>query len=668
MERKALYRKYRPQTFDDMYGQDIVTKTIANAISNNAFSHSYIFAGNKGSGKTSLAKIFAKAINCEKPNGYNPCNKCAKCLAINNNSSTDILELDAASNNGVDDVRDIIESINYLPNEMKKKVIIIDEAHMLTNQSWNALLKTIEEPPEWVVFILATTEYHKIPATIISRCQRYDFHKIPVNKLETLLEGVAKKENITISKATINNIAKLADGAARDALSILDQLVSFDGNNVKDESVNQLFGIVNIETKINLVNYIFNGDANAIIQTIDQFYNSGINFAILCSDVLDILMDKLLYLRTKNASNLTICNQNNINSINFSNQTILLQLINLFNEQLQKIKFAPNPKLVMEIACINALKLISGESPSEVANQPIKKETSTSITMQPSAKNETPASQSSTGTTNIWSNQLKQQVVSSPSNVSRKTQQFSLEEIIEEQNAPKLPSNTSPFKTKEIIFESEPQMELLTENNDEGLIIDDEPNNHESEAMMSTLTNNATKGLGAKLKTKAINETDKNSKTEPYIKKVIDDYDEEFKDNFFAIVHNRDKDINTLNNSIFGKVKVLGGRTSSSISKLLSADRFLLSSPNGSVAIFKTKNEALRFNEIANDLELQDFIKKYFKSYKVILGVDMDTAKELKAEYNKIQANDIKDVKIIENKQDTIKTKLLDILNDEEDK
>ncbi len=659
MERKALYRKYRPQTFDDMYGQEVVTKTIANAVKNNAISHSYIFAGNKGSGKTSLAKIFAKAINCEQPNGYNPCNQCAKCQAINNNTSTDILEIDAASNNGVDDARVIIESVNYLPNEMKKKVIIIDEAHMLTPASWNALLKTVEEPPEWVVFIFATTEYHKIPPTIISRCQRYDFHKIPVSALEKLIKEISKKENITISDTAVNNIAKLADGAARDALSILDQLSSFDGNKVTDESINQLFGIVNIDTKINLINSIFNNEANQIVDTIDQFYNSGINFSILCSDILDILMDKLIYLRTSNAKNLTICNQNNIDNVHFSNQAKLLELVNLFNEALQKIKFASNPKLVMEICLVNALKCAATKTVAQPqqASTPTSKSNASTPAAKPKPKKEEtvqPQVQPSTGTTNIWSNQLKQQIVSSPSNVSNKTQQFSLEDIIEETNAPKLPTGKTPFKTKEISFDKEQTKPLK-----------DEPEGQSLEELMGTSNQTVvpTQKINAPVRENQVNVTEKQ---EPYIKKVINDYDEEFKSNFFAIVHNREKDINANCNNILEKIKILGSHPNGAINKFLLADNFLLSSPNGSVLLFKSKNEALRFNEIAQDKDLQEFIKKYFKSYKVILGVDMDTAKELKHEYNKIQEKDIKDVKILERSEDTIKTKLLDILNDDE--
>ena len=226
MSYTALYRKWRPQVFDDVKGQDNIVKTLTNQIETDHVGHAYLFCGTRGTGKTTAAKIFAKAVNCEHPVKGNPCGECAVCKAIANGSSLNVIEIDAASNNGVDSIRQIRDEVEYRPTEGRYKVYIVDEVHMLTTAAFNALLKTLEEPPEYVMFILATTEVHKIPITILSRCQRYDFKRISVDTISERLNELVLAEKIQIEDTAIRYIAKMADGALRDALSLLDQCMA----------------------------------------------------------------------------------------------------------------------------------------------------------------------------------------------------------------------------------------------------------------------------------------------------------------------------------------------------------------------------------------------------------------------------------------------------------
>src|SRR5574344_1048297 len=232
MKYQALYRKYRPKTFDDVYGQQIVVQTLKNVIKNNKLTHAYLFVGPRGTGKTSIAKIFAKTINCLHPEDGLSCEKCDICISNNSNENVDIIEMDAASNNGVDEIREIRNHITLLPTVSKYKIYIIDEVHMLTTGAFNALLKTLEEPPSHTIFILATTEPHKIPLTILSRCQKFDFTRINNEDICKQVELVAKKENISIEEEAIKEIARLSDGGMRDALSLLDQVSAYTNNTI----------------------------------------------------------------------------------------------------------------------------------------------------------------------------------------------------------------------------------------------------------------------------------------------------------------------------------------------------------------------------------------------------------------------------------------------------
>jgi len=286
----ALYRKYRPKVFSDVVGQDHITKVLKSEIMQDSVSHAYLFCGSRGTGKTTCAKILAKAISCENPQSGDPCGVCEKCAAFD--SSFDIVEMDAASNNGVDDVRELREKINFLPIEMKRRVYIIDEVHMLSAGAFNALLKTLEEPPEHVMFILATTELNKIPATILSRCKRFDFHRIGSDDIAKRLEYVCAEENIGMEKDAMRLIANLATGAMRDALSMLELFVG--QQNVTRKIAESSLGVVGSEIVMRLLGQIAKSDSKGALETISEAYNSSKDPGILCSELGNMLRDLLV--------------------------------------------------------------------------------------------------------------------------------------------------------------------------------------------------------------------------------------------------------------------------------------------------------------------------------------------------------------------------------------
>jgi DNA polymerase-3 subunit gamma/tau len=288
---KSLYRKWRPKTFTDVYGQEHITKVLQNQILNKKVSHAYLFTGSRGTGKTTCAKILAKAVNCESPVNGNPCNICETCHGIESGRIIDVIEIDAASNNGVDNIRDIREEVTYTPGESNKKVYIIDEVHMLSTGAFNAFLKTLEEPPPHIIFILATTEINKIPPTILSRCQRHDFRRIPPEIVAGLLSYVCKEENIKIEDKAINLIARLSGGAARDALSILE--VCLGEGNAEDkiitfEYVSKVSGYFDIEKMVNLCVSIKDGDAENTLRIFWDMYDNSLDCNNFCASLLEM--------------------------------------------------------------------------------------------------------------------------------------------------------------------------------------------------------------------------------------------------------------------------------------------------------------------------------------------------------------------------------------------
>ena len=298
---QALYRKWRPRTFDDVCGQEHITSVLQYEIANGAPSHAYLFCGSRGTGKTTCAKILAKAVNCEAPVNGNPCCKCAACLSIESGAATDVLEMDAASNNGVDNIRDIRDEVVYTPSALRYRVYIVDEVHMLSSSAFNALLKTLEEPPAHVIFVLATTELHKLPATIVSRCQRFDFRRIATPVLTARVLHIAAEEGISLEDAAAERIARLAQGGMRDAISLL-ELCAGGGRVITTESVNEMMGSVGREGMLSLVRAVARADYDAVFAAIDEAVNASRDLAVFWQDLISVYRDMLVVKTTRDAA------------------------------------------------------------------------------------------------------------------------------------------------------------------------------------------------------------------------------------------------------------------------------------------------------------------------------------------------------------------------------
>lgn len=309
MSYQAFYRTYRPQKFSEVVGQKAVIKTLRNALSENKIAHAYLFCGPRGTGKTTMARLFAKALNCEEGIGHE-CDVCQNCVAVKTGSHPDVFEIDAASNSGVDSVRDLIDQVRYQPILGRYKVYIIDEVHNMSSSAFNALLKTLEEPPANVVFILATTEPQKVLPTILSRVQRFDFTKVSDEDIISKMSEILEKENVTYEEGSLELIARLADGGVRDALSILDQVVSYSGDNISIEDINTLFGLLNVKDKLDFVRKIGSKDLASVINTAKDMYSRGIDIVKLHDDLIKIFKDLLVFGMTKDESLLTMLKPN----------------------------------------------------------------------------------------------------------------------------------------------------------------------------------------------------------------------------------------------------------------------------------------------------------------------------------------------------------------------
>ena len=362
MAYKALYRTYRPQTFEEVAGQKHIVKTLKNALATNKIAHAYLFCGPRGTGKTTMAKLFAKALNCQEGVGH-ICNKCSDCVEITNGSHPDVIEIDAASNNGVEQVRDLIDKVNYLPIEGKYKVYIIDEVHMMTTSAFNALLKTIEEPPAHVIFILATTEPHNILPTILSRCQRYDFTKVSDADIEERIVEILEKEGIEYDKDAVRAIIALADGGVRDALSILDQVLAFSGNTLNVDDVYSLFGLASKEDKISFIKFIANGDVTRALARINAFAEGGVDLKRLTAELLDILKDVLILKKTKSEDELTTLSEEEAEDLSATlSMKQVNEMIGAFLRAQIDFKTAPNVKTMFDIVI---LKLCTSDDSEE---------------------------------------------------------------------------------------------------------------------------------------------------------------------------------------------------------------------------------------------------------------------------------------------------------------
>lgn len=361
MSYTALYRKFRPQEFEDVKGQEHIVTTLKNQIKADRIGHAYLFCGTRGTGKTTVAKIFAKAVNCEHPVDGSPCGECAICKAIADGSSMNVIEIDAASNNGVDNIRQIREEVTYRPTEGKYKVYIIDEVHMLSAGAFNALLKTLEEPPSYVIFILATTEAHKIPITILSRCQRYDFHRISIDTIAARLMDLMQEEKVDVEEKAIRYVAKAGDGSMRDALSLLDQCIAFHlGETLTYENVLEVLGAVDTEIFSRLLRQIINKDITGAIATLDTLVDEGREMGQMVTDFTWYLRNLLLMQSSDDMEDVLDMSREHIASLKEEAQLIkpevLMRYIRIFSELGNQVKYASQKRILIEIAIIKLCK------------------------------------------------------------------------------------------------------------------------------------------------------------------------------------------------------------------------------------------------------------------------------------------------------------------------
>ncbi len=352
---QVLYRKYRPKVFADVYGQEHVTSTLKNEIKENRIAHAYLFTGSRGTGKTTCAKILAKAVNCENSVDGEPCNECEVCKGLDSGTIYDVVEIDAASNNGVDNIRDLREEANYTPSRGKYRVYIIDEVHMLSTGAFNALLKTLEEPPAHVIFILATTEVPKLPATILSRCQRFDFKRIQPETMSVRLKQVAQLEGMELDDDAAILIARIADGALRDGLSILDQCA---GRSKKIDSalVSEVAGLAGREALYKLTDCICTQNSSSAMTVISELYQNSYDMERLCVEMINHLRNFLIVKTVKDSRGLIICTDDEYNSIilsaeNFTLENVIFAL-DLFQDALTKIKTGANARVELEMAFV----------------------------------------------------------------------------------------------------------------------------------------------------------------------------------------------------------------------------------------------------------------------------------------------------------------------------
>ena len=357
MSYTALYRKFRPDNFANVKGQDHIVTTLTNQIKHNRIGHAYLFCGTRGTGKTTVAKILAKAVNCEHPVNGSPCNECAMCKAIQAGTAMNVIEIDAASNNGVDNIREIREEVSYRPTEGKYKVYIIDEVHMLSTGAFNALLKTLEEPPSYVMFILATTEAHKIPITILSRCQRYDFHRITIDTIAARLDELLKVEGVTAEEKAVRYVAKAGDGSMRDALSLLDQCIAFYlGQELTYDKVLEVLGAVDTEVFSKLLRKVIQGDVTGSIHILEELIVGGRELSQFVGDFTWYMRNLLLVKTSENPEEAIDVSSENMKLLKEESTMLeaetLMRYIRIFSDLSNQIRYATQKRVLVEIALI----------------------------------------------------------------------------------------------------------------------------------------------------------------------------------------------------------------------------------------------------------------------------------------------------------------------------
>jgi DNA polymerase-3 subunit gamma/tau len=368
----VFYRKYRPKTFSEIIGQEHIVQTLKNAISTGMISHAYLFSGPRGTGKTTMARLLAKALNCENRKGAEPCNKCSSCIEINEGRALDLIEIDAASHRGIDEIRELRDGIRFVPTKLKYKVFIIDESHQLTREAANALLKTLEEPPSHAIFVLATTEVHKMIPTIVSRCQRFDFRRLTVPEIVKKLKWIARQENIKIEEAALELIALNATGSLRDAEGLLDQILTFVGTlgkkgEIKAADIKNLLGLVEINLIQNFIDLLIEKKTFQAIEFLNEIINRGLDVQEFTKALINYLRQGLIlqvsesFIRADQNPIISGLTKEELQKLKKQaavfKETRLRQIIERFLEAQSKIKYSPIPQLPLELAIIEICKL-----------------------------------------------------------------------------------------------------------------------------------------------------------------------------------------------------------------------------------------------------------------------------------------------------------------------
>ncbi len=391
MSYKALYRTYRPHSFDTVVGQKHIVQTLQNALTQHKVSHAYLFCGPRGTGKTTVAKLVAKSVNCLNPDEA-PCNHCENCIGIQQGNHPDVIEIDAASNNGVDQIRELIEKVKYAPLQAKYKVYIIDEVHMLSQGAFNALLKTLEEPPAHVIFILATTEPHKVLPTIISRCQRYDFTRVSQKDIQGRIEEVLTKENIKFDHEATRLISQLSDGGVRDALSILEQVIAYSEDNLTAQHVNEIYGIATTQDKLQLLKAVQRQDVALLMTEIDEITQKNIDIRRLTNDLMELLKESVIYTYTKDAKLLMKLNVEEAKALGEIPSPIALRMIDDLMDTAEKYRSASDVLSYFEIGLLKLIGHLNAPAASVVPAQAKTEKPTKAVKAEPVFEVEKPVS------------------------------------------------------------------------------------------------------------------------------------------------------------------------------------------------------------------------------------------------------------------------------------
>ena len=574
-------------------------------------SHAYIFSGPRGVGKTSIARIFAKSINCTNKINGDACCVCNNCKLFSSSDCMDIIELDAASNNGINEIRNLIDSTKFIPNIFSKKIYIIDEAHMLTNSSWNALLKTLEDPPKNVVFIFATTEVNKIPLTILSRCQRFDFEKISNDVLKQFVHNIITLENIKISSDAIDEIISISDGSVRDCLSILNQTQSYSNNEITANDIREIFGLLDTKSKINLVNLIINNDIINISLLINKYELKGVNFYKLCFQLIEILLDKLFHIKSGSLENLKILNEDNINSFDLSEKQ-LLSLIEILQNGIIQIKNNIDDKFFFELIALNCVSYLNNNKSIvhkeiTVENKPINNTNLSKANIDQSIDNEVEKNAPKI-ISNIDSEEIKCSNVKFENVVtSRKLENKVVQKDIFQQ------LNNQPYSLKEMKLENIIQNKNAPKEEQDNTPIEETP----------------------KKENLILAELDKNL--------VL---------NFSEIAFNNNNEIKAKLNLIFDNIRDTIPRNPEE-AYIIDASKILIASNNGFVFMFDDEMSSTNLNLISDNEEFILYIKEKFGSVYKVIGVTRkqardfsESVKDLKRNYKVYQDVNIEKLKL----------------------